>query len=294
MVQSEKVSIILPTYNGAKYLRGSIESCLSQTHRDLELILVDDRSTDETPAIMKSFSDSRIKIVRNEVNQRLPKSLNIGFRHATGNYLTWTSDDNEYTPAAIEKMLQALRRNPDAGFVYADYWAFYEDTGTKELVSIPEPLNLAVRNTLGACFLYTRNVYETVGEYNPHYEIVEDYDYWIRVWQRFKMTHVAEPIYLYRYHSKSLTLTRRNDQDLFDAILKYRNGYISASKLGWVAAYYFYNVDKENIPAEKKTELKRKSLEKIKKLSPSFYAQFLVLSGFHIFLKKLKDCFGKR
>src|SRR5436190_21740360 len=93
-----KVSIVLPTYNRAKYLKLSIDSCLIQTFKDFELIIVDDCSKDETPQTIKSYTDPRIRYHRNESNQRLPRSLNIGFSLAKGEYLTWTSDDNFFLP----------------------------------------------------------------------------------------------------------------------------------------------------------------------------------------------------
>ena len=82
--------------------------------------MVDDCSTDGSPAIMEEFArrDSRVRIVRNKVNQRLPESLNIGFRQAKGDYFTWTSDDNRYMPDAIEAMTEALDRCPEYGLVY--------------------------------------------------------------------------------------------------------------------------------------------------------------------------------
>ena len=110
-MNNPKVSIILPTYNGAKYLRESIDSCLSQTHKNIELIIVDDCSTDQTSQIIKPYQDARIRYIRNEKNMRLPRSLNIGFALATGEYLTWTSDDNQFLPHAIETMLKILRED---------------------------------------------------------------------------------------------------------------------------------------------------------------------------------------
>ena len=92
------VSIVLPSYNGKKYIRESIESVLAQTFPYWELVLVDDCSTDGTGAVMDAYAskDSRIRVIHNATNQRLPRSLNIGFRETWGEYLTWTSDDNRY------------------------------------------------------------------------------------------------------------------------------------------------------------------------------------------------------
>ena len=90
------ISIILPTYNGEKYLSQAIESILSQTEQDWELILVNDCSTDRTGDICQAYTlkDPRIRVIHNEGNRKLPGSLNRGFREAHGDYLTWTSDDN--------------------------------------------------------------------------------------------------------------------------------------------------------------------------------------------------------
>src|SRR3990170_3452478 len=106
---SPKVSIVLPTYNGEKYIRQSIDSCLNQTHENIELIIVDDCSIDNTPEIIKSYKDSRVKSLRHDQNKFLPHALNTGFSNATGEYLTWTSDDNYYAKEAIEKMVSFLK-----------------------------------------------------------------------------------------------------------------------------------------------------------------------------------------
>ena len=105
-----KVSIVLPTYNGEKFIKESIESVLNQTFEDWELIIVDDCSTDGTLEIIKEYlkKDYRIHLIHNETNRKLPLSLNIGFRKSMGEYLTWTSDDNIYHADAIEKMFLYL------------------------------------------------------------------------------------------------------------------------------------------------------------------------------------------
>ena len=280
---SEKISIVLPVHNGSKYVRGSIDSCLAQTHKDLELIVVDDCSTDATPDILSSYRDPRLRVIRNKVNQRLPCSLNIGFKAATGDYLTWTSDDNEFIPGAIEKMLEALRREPAVDFVYADYWAMDETTGKKEAVRVPDKLSLDLKNEVGGCFLYSRKCYEAVGDYNPYYEIVEDYDYWIRIWKRFTIRRCEGPLYLYRYHAQSLTTTRHHQQDLFDTILKYRHGYVPASKLGWSAAYYFDNVRRSGKTSQEKEAQRTHTMKMVRGLSRLFYPWFSFLAFIYSF-----------
>lgn len=284
---SPKVSIILPTYNGSKFLRGAIETCLSQTHRNLELIAVDDCSTDSSPEIIRSFKDPRIVYVRNPQNLRLPRSLNAGFRRATGGYLTWTSDDNEYLPDAIEKMLDRLQ-SAQADFTYADYWSLDESTHKKEMVRVPDALDLGTKNDVAACFLYTRRAYQAIGDYNPHYEMVEDYDYWVRIAKRFKTVRTEGPLYLYRYHSASLTSTRQQNQELFDRILKYRNGYLPLSQLGWCAAYYFENMKKAFPNKEEHDKILKRTLSDISALSTAFFALFMTVSALYTVRKQFQ------
>jgi glycosyltransferase involved in cell wall biosynthesis len=128
---SPKVSIVLATHNGAKYIKQSIDSCLNQTYKNIQLIIIDDASTDETPEIIKSYKDNHIIHLAPKKNLRLPKALNLGFSYAVGDYLTWTSDDNEYLPEAIETMKSYLDKNKHVDLVYADYWAYYRQAGEK-------------------------------------------------------------------------------------------------------------------------------------------------------------------
>ena len=104
------ISIVLPIYNGEKYMRKSIDSVLAQTYANWELLIIDDGSTDNTAIIAQEYAanDSRIRYYKNPENMRLPKTLNRGFSLAGGDFLTWTSDDNYYYPTALETMHNAL------------------------------------------------------------------------------------------------------------------------------------------------------------------------------------------
>jgi glycosyltransferase involved in cell wall biosynthesis len=205
METPEKVSIVLPTYNGAKYLRQSIDSCLNQTYKNIELIIVDDGSMDETPQIIRSYQDERIKYIRHKKNRRLPHALNTGFSKSTGEYLTWTSDDNYYAEDAIELMVAFLQKNKTIDFVYANYYVINDDGEVLQSVSVGPSKILKELNCIGPCFLYRRKVYEVLGEYNPDAFLAEDYEYWIRVFKRFRMQKLDEFIYWHRLHPKSLT-----------------------------------------------------------------------------------------
>jgi glycosyltransferase involved in cell wall biosynthesis len=203
----DKVSIILPTHNGARFLRDSISSCLNQTHTAIELIVVDDGSTDETPKILAELDDPRLIRVRHPQNLGLPKTLNTGFARATGQYLTWTSDDNYYIPEAIETLLKFLKDNPDVDFVYSDLWEINDQGEIIRKVLARDPKDLTQHNCVNACFLYQRKVYETLGDYNPEALLAEDFEYWLRVYCHFQMKPYNKPLYYYRVHDKSLSAT---------------------------------------------------------------------------------------
>jgi len=105
------VSVVLPTWNGAKYLSQSIESVLHQEGVTKELIVVDDASYDYTPGICARYVEEYpdiIRYFRNETQQKLPTCLNIGFSRANGKAWTWTSDDNYYRNNALNTMYKAL------------------------------------------------------------------------------------------------------------------------------------------------------------------------------------------
>lgn len=220
---SPKVSIILPTYNGARYIRQSIDSCLNQIYRNIELIIVDDGSTDETAELIKSYKDDRIKYIRHEKNMGLPQGLNTGFANSTGEYLTWTSDDNFYANEAIQKMLSFLQ-NKKCDFVYCDYYRFNdEDTSDLKKIELPDVLTLSDRNDVGACFLYSREVKEVIGDYDTDSFLAEDYDYWIRISKKFSMQHLAESLYFYRKCERALSLSRFHEVRVVGILVRLKN-----------------------------------------------------------------------
>ncbi|MAU12044.1 MAG: glycosyl transferase [Anaerolineaceae bacterium] len=211
MINEPVISIVLPVYNGARYLHEAIESIISQTFTQWELIVVDDGSTDESPAIIARFceQDERIISVRNETNLNLPTSLNKGFGMARGQYFTWTSHDNQYRPNALESMCEFLVDHPDADLVYADYAHLNEAGKVTGYTRVPIPERLVMKSSVGACFLYKRVVHERIGGYDVNKVLVEDYDFWLRASMQFKLVPLSQDLYLYRFHPKSLTTTRR-------------------------------------------------------------------------------------
>ena len=210
-INNEKlISIVLPTYNGSKCIKNSIESVLNQTYTNFELIIVNDASTDNTLDIINDYAkkDNRIKIINNDVNKKLPASLNVGFREAKGEYLTWTSDDNKYHKDALYIMADELNDNPNIDMVYANFNRIKIDGTFIEEVKFEDPDKLKYYNVIGACFLYRNSMKEKIGEYDEELFLAEDYEYWIRVYLNGNIKHIDKTLYDYSMHEKSLTSTR--------------------------------------------------------------------------------------
>lgn len=199
------VSIVLPVYNGASFLRQSIDSCLKQTYGNIELIVVDDASTDDSVAIVSSYNDVRVKLVRHSSNRKLPAALNTGFAQTAGAYLTWTSHDNYYVSTAVAEMVNFLQGNPAVDIVFTDQYCIGEDGQLESLRHTGPVEHLTHYNSVGACFLYRRKVYEELGDYNERAFLAEDYDYWLRALAHFTFAHLERPLYYYRSHAQSLT-----------------------------------------------------------------------------------------
>ncbi|WP_438969482.1 glycosyltransferase family 2 protein [Nonlabens sp.] len=235
------VSIVLPTYNGNDFLKKSIDSCLTQTYQNIELIIVNDCSTDNTEEIILSYKDHRIKYIKNETNQRLPRSLNIGFNIAYGDYLTWTSDDNFYKSDAIEKMVFNLE-NENADLVFAPYFTINNDDKITGERKVGKQENVLIDNVVKACFLYKKEMHQKLEGYNPSLFLVEDYDFWIRAaFENYKFSPLQEKLYYYRFHDNSLTETRRNDisKALFGLLKQYEVLFRSNNKSTYLKSKFY-------------------------------------------------------
>ena len=222
------VSIVLPTYKRARVLPHAIRSVLAQSYANWELIVVDDHSPDDTAQVVAGFADPRIRYLRNDPNLKLPRTLNRGHSLARGDFLTWTSDDNLFAPGAIEAMVRRLQQG-DCDLVYADYWLFSQEDATgrpldAQLDRLPDTVQLEKGNHMGACFLYTRRLYDAVGGYDPELFLVEDYDFFIRAAKQFRFTHLAEPLYYFRRDDDTLYLSRFAEVKASDVLVRYKNG----------------------------------------------------------------------
>ncbi|NWG07479.1 MAG: glycosyltransferase family 2 protein [Chloroflexi bacterium] len=116
------VSVIIPTYNGARFLGRAIRSVLNQTYSNLELIVVDDRSPDNTEEVVKQFNDPRLSYFRHEVNQGASAARGTGRRHSSGEIIAFLDQDDMFHPEKLEAHVTFLKDHPEVGFTYNPYF----------------------------------------------------------------------------------------------------------------------------------------------------------------------------
>ena len=201
------ISIVLPTHNGKRFIDQSIDSVVNQAWRDWELIVVNDASTDDTPAAIDRWAarDSRITAVHLPKNRTLPGALNEGFSRAWGEYHSWTSDDNWYHPEAFARMLAVLQGEPAAAITHAHSMAVDESGAHMGQIPTGSAAELYVMNRIGACFLYRREVTAQLKGYDEELFGAEDYDFWLRASLHFHFHRLPEQLYYYRRQSGSLS-----------------------------------------------------------------------------------------
>lgn len=206
------VSVVIPVYNGEKYIKAAINSVLKQTYSEIEIIAVDDGSLDNTMEIAKSFS--QIRYYRQE-NKGVSASRNFGMSVARGDYIAFLDADDLYTPDKIEKQVNLLENNADIDVVYND--GTIVDDNLKVIGTLKSEYVLENQADFLACLLFRQLVpvpasimirkkcMEDGILYNETYSNAEDYDFIIRLAERYKFGYIPEPLYIYRRHENNLT-----------------------------------------------------------------------------------------
>lgn len=147
------ISIIIPVFNDAEYLPRSLDSCINQTYSNIEIIVVDDASTDRTPKIIASYAkkDNRIKSIRHDKNKKTLKAIKTGVLSAKGSYLMVVSGDDSFALNAVETCVNTIQKNPDVDIVHFGR-VVYDTDGNEIRKMIPQPATLKNREILGELF----------------------------------------------------------------------------------------------------------------------------------------------
>jgi len=202
-----KVSVIIPVYNHDKYIKECVDSVLAQDYKNLEVIVVDDGSTDETPYILENFGKA-IRYVRQE-NRGAASALNHGLRIAEGDLVAWLSSDDVYLPQKISKQVAKFIEDPTLSLVYTD-WLMIDAYGNKiRTVCSPYPnpkdfiLEVLKANFInGSSILMKKEKCVDVNYFDENLVVDVDADMWFRLLkQGCKFGHVSTPLLKYRWHA---------------------------------------------------------------------------------------------
>lgn len=236
ITKNPQVSVVLPVYNGEKYLTESIASILAQTFEDFEFIIINDGSSDRSEEIIRSFADSRIRYF-SQANQGLSKTLNRGIALASGKYIARQDQDDISLSIRLEKQVLFLEENPCTLLLGTHAQILEEDRLADRMQA--HPLSDA-EIRLGMLFdnffvhssvMIRREALIEAGGYSEDItrQPPEDYELWSRIMRQGELANLAEPLLVYREVANSMS---RSGKSPFGQKL----AIISAENLAWAAS----------------------------------------------------------
>ena len=256
-----KVSIVIPVYNGEKYIAECIESCLNQTYKDYEIIIINDGSTDKTIDIVASYIKKYSTKIRMgyKVNGGTASALNMGIRLMNGEWLKWVSADDILLPNALTEMMNHVNLIPNSFFYlyYTDYEIINKDSKFVEMFHDKEysyeyqgcyMLNQFFGN--GSTSLIHKISLDIVGDFLEGISHNEDLEYWLRwiIQNKLKMYYIPITTIRYRIHDESLTSTKDKNKNA-ELVKSFKKKYIPLLNN---TQKDFYNKLQTNIPIRRK------------------------------------------
>jgi len=201
------VSVVVPIYNGERFLEKAVRSCVDQTYRQVEIILVDDGSSDGSRALADRLAaaHAQVRCQHHEKNQGVSGAWNTGFSAAKGSLLLRLAQDDYFEPDALEKLVALAQRTPEAGAFYADCWVVRED-GEREISHTPSPQELfRSSNRVGLCVMLTAAAWSRGVRYDPEFRAAEDLDFFTRLRESGVQfaKHEGEPLLNILLHAES-------------------------------------------------------------------------------------------
>jgi glycosyltransferase involved in cell wall biosynthesis len=250
-----KVSVVIPTYNRARYLKRAIQSILDQTFQDFEIIVVDDGSTDETPETVKAFQDARIGYFRHDTNRQEARARNTGVRNSVGEYIAFLDDDDTWLPQKLAMQVNLLDKSPSkVGAVYCSALQVDGETGrvlfqwnAKKRGNIFR--DLSEQNWIGipSNIILRRQCFDTLGLFDEQIEFGLDYDMWVRVAKAYEFDFLSEPLVLRSAYHKRLSTNYKLVLKGTESMLRKYADYFSLNKRAYsyrllaMGVLYCYN-----------------------------------------------------
>jgi len=215
--KAPQVTVLMAVYNGKRYLREAVDSILGQTFTDFEFIIINDSSTDTSRDILSTYSDSRIRLVENEQNIGLTKSLNRGLSLARGEYVARMDADDRSHSARIQKQVAYLDAHPKVAFLGTQHSTINAKGMLMPLNTIKSPVDpLAFRwcwifdNPIAhSTAVFRRDiVWGELGGYNENFRTSQDFELWSRVGRHnHVMCNLAEVLLDFRVHEQNISKT---------------------------------------------------------------------------------------
>ena len=223
-----RVTVLMSVFNRENYLPESIESILGQAYVDYEFIIIDDASTDDTVTILNSYHDPRIIIMRNKDNIGLTRSLNRGLQFANGNYIARMDADDTSLPERLAHQVRFLDCNRNYGLVGTSFEVYDEMTRRRKIC--PVPINdsrlrkyLLLNNPFcHGSVMFRKECLGKIGAYNPNLTYAQDYDFWIRISDHYKVAILPEILYRWRKDPGGISFKNREDQKHFSRSINVR------------------------------------------------------------------------
>ena len=211
----------MAVYNGKKHLREAIESILNQTFTNFEFIIVNDCSTDSSLEIIQSYEDERIKVINNERNIGLTKSLNKGIKQARGEYIARQDADDISLPNRFEKQLKYFEEHPKTALLGTSIYVIDENGNILEKrIASPSPNKTLLKGnrfTHGS-LMFKRSVINELGQYNELFKYSQDYELCLRISKYYEVKNLEAPLYKLRFHSSSIASTKIKEQQLYASL----------------------------------------------------------------------------
>lgn len=223
------LSVVMPVYNGEKYIKDSIKSILNQTFKDFELIIINDGSTDKTLKIIEQFKEKRIFLYNNKKNLGVAKSLNVGLKLAKGKYIARIDADDLNYPNRFEIQVKFLNQNPE--YVLIGSNADWIDRKGNLIPGFKVKLNdselrkwMFFRNQFfHSSVMFRSSAVKLLGYYNEVLNGVEDYDLWFKMLRIGKVANISKSLIKRRIHENVVTKNKHFKIELLAIIVRLIN-----------------------------------------------------------------------
>jgi glycosyltransferase involved in cell wall biosynthesis/Flp pilus assembly protein TadD len=219
------ITVAIPTFNRARFLQEAVQSALHQTYPHLEVVIVDDGSTDETDSLLRTFCDPRVRCFTKE-HSGGPATRNRCVQEAHGDYIVWLDSDDFLLADTVALYVAELRRNPELDVLYGnllvadeqlrvqEVWTYHDYHGWTECLISDSTIENRLPN-VGT--LVRKTCYQRFGLYNPEFPRAHDYEFWTRAVAGAVVKSMRTEVAIYRRHEDSLTQLRKPADTRYEA-----------------------------------------------------------------------------